>query len=268
MLQNNAVLQSNLTNQMINLGGKPSSGPEAPLCLPPFDLQRGSGLVPPALQRDPRYQAYLRCRYGNVPITPDMANAVPLPVSPAPGGPYAQGYMAPLQGEAPAQPPPGQAVGAPPRGQHVPIAATDFVPVAGHPVVEQQLSTMHISPEDRDRVLHEVNGTFEYVAKRYRGNNLAAAIVYAYGAADFTLNAKKTTGGQIVDRIRQMNDAIAQSGQIARMSDEQKQSNADTWIYESAILNMLREQGKRGDPQAAKQAIELAQVMMKRLLAL
>jgi hypothetical protein len=66
------------------------------------------------------------------------------------------------------------------------------------------------------------------------------------------------------ERARQINDAIAQSGQLLRMSDEQKQSNADTWIFESAILNMLRVEGHRGGHQAAQQAVELAQVMMQR----
>jgi hypothetical protein len=268
-LQNNSVLQSNLTNQMINLGGKPTSGSGAPLCLPPFDLQRGpAGVIPPALQGDPRFQKYLHCRYGNVPITPAMANAAPLPVSPAAGGAYAQGYSAPPPGGTPARQPPGQPAVALPRGQHFPIAATDFVPVAGHPAVEQQLASMPISPDDRARVLQNVNATFEHVAKKYRGNNLAVAIVYAYGAAEFTLHATKTTSDQMHDRVRQINDAIAQSGQFARMSDEQKQSNADTWIFESAILNMLRAAGQRGDQQAVQQAVQLAQVMMQRLLAL
>jgi hypothetical protein len=85
-LQNNAILQSRLTNQMINLGGKPTSSSGSRVCLPPIDLQRGTaGLVPPALQGDPRYQEYLHCRYGDVPITQAMANAPALPVSPALG---------------------------------------------------------------------------------------------------------------------------------------------------------------------------------------
>src|SRR5258707_13080938 len=78
---------SHLTNQMINLGGQPSSGSGWNVCLPPVDLQRGpAGPVPPALQGDPRYQEYLHCRYGDVPITPAMANAPALPVPPAAGG--------------------------------------------------------------------------------------------------------------------------------------------------------------------------------------
>src|SRR5438128_2436142 len=67
MLQTTAMWQANLTKQMINLGGAPTSGSGGPApCLPPFELQRGAdGHVPPELQGDPRYQAYLRCSHGS-----------------------------------------------------------------------------------------------------------------------------------------------------------------------------------------------------------
>ena len=66
VIQNNAMMQSNLTKQMINLGGATSSGSSSgpASCMPPYELQRGpSGVVPPQLQGDPRYQEYLRCRH-------------------------------------------------------------------------------------------------------------------------------------------------------------------------------------------------------------
>ncbi len=55
-IQNNAMMQSAFANQMINLGGKPTSGSgqfNPANCMPPADLQRGAdGHVPPELQGD------------------------------------------------------------------------------------------------------------------------------------------------------------------------------------------------------------------------
>lgn len=72
------MMQSNLTKQMINLGGTTpsgsSSGPAS--CMPPYEVQRGpSGVVPPQLQGDPRYQEYLRCRQGQ--SSPQPARSTP-----------------------------------------------------------------------------------------------------------------------------------------------------------------------------------------------
>jgi hypothetical protein len=108
-IQNNAMMQANLTRQMINLGGAPTTGSRGfspASCMPPADLQRGvDGHVPPELQTDPRYQEYLRCKQGIPP-----------------------GQSAPMTAAAPSTS----------RIRHLPITATDFVPARpGHPAVDQ-----------------------------------------------------------------------------------------------------------------------------------
>lgn len=258
-LEHNSMLQSNLTNQMINLGGRPTSGSGAPICLPPFDLQRGpAGVIPPALQGDPRFQEYLHCRYGNVPITPAMANAAPLPVPPATGGASPRTYSGPQAGAAAPQ--------AMASGRHYSLTATDFIPAqAGHPAVDRQIAAIPLSPEDRARLLKQINGAFDYFAKKYRGNNLAVSISVAFDVASFTLNGTRMNNADVQKLIFELNDAMAQSPQFAQMSDADRQTNADTWIMEVAILNMLRSSGQKGDTQAGQQAVQLARVVLQRL---
>ncbi|MBV9889856.1 MAG: hypothetical protein JO090_03095, partial [Rhizobacter sp.] len=148
MLQNNAMRQANLTQQMINLGASPigsgagaSQGP-AP-CLPPFELQRGAdGHVPPELQGDPRYQAYLRCRQAH----PE------------------RDLRTMTQG-------PATAATALPVG-HLPITATDFVPARpGHPFLDQAIAGMAaLTPEQRAQMRNGAEAMFRRVATQYRGN--------------------------------------------------------------------------------------------------
>jgi hypothetical protein len=52
------------------------------------------------------------------------------------------------------------------------------------------------------------------------------------------------------------------------MSDQEKQNIADTWIFETAVLTVLRTAGQNGDASAAQQATQLAQLLMQRLNAL
>jgi hypothetical protein len=133
MLQSNAIRQANLTQQMINLGGARNgavggaSGP-AP-CLPPFELQRGiDGHVPPELQGDPRYQAYLRCRQAH----PER-DVRTMPQGPAPAAAAVV---------------------------HPPITATDFVPPRpGHPFVDQAIAGMTaLTPEQRVQMRNGAEG--------------------------------------------------------------------------------------------------------------
>src|SRR5271154_3153223 len=114
-IQNNAMMQSNFANQMINLGGKSGSGRFNPAnCMPPVDLQRGAdGHVPPELQGDPRYQEYLRCKQGIPPQGASTAGAPQFPVA----------------------------------THHLPITATDFMPARpGHPTVDEAIANMSITP--------------------------------------------------------------------------------------------------------------------------
>jgi hypothetical protein len=264
-LHNNAIMQSNLTQQMINLGGKPTSGSGAQVCLPPIDLQRGpAGLVPPALQGDPRYQKYLRCRYGDVPITPAMANAPALPVSPGSGGsPPAQQASFDTHGGAAVAPTSQSGAAAP--AQHLPIEATDFVPAhPGHPIVDQSIAKMTLSPLDRMKVYNAVNSTFSHVATTYRANNLAVSMAVAYSAASATLHGTRMQAQQTRDLAFGVNDTLAQ-GKFALMSDAEKQNSSDLWIFETAIIAILRDLGQHGDAQSAQQAVELSRTVLQRL---
>jgi hypothetical protein len=237
MLQNNAMRQANLTQQMINLGGSPttgSGGGASPAsCMPPFELQRGAdGHVPPELQGDPRYQAYLRCR---------QAQEGPQSVRSAPGAP-------PL-----------------PAGPHLPITATDFMPVQqGHPMVDQAIANLTITPEQRLQLRNGVEEMFRQVAARYRGNNLAVSVAVAYSTAMLALNGFDMNPQQTRELVFSVNDKLVRNPRFAAMSPAEKQNDSDRLIFQSVIILVLRDMGTR-DPQARRQSIELARVVLKQL---
>ena len=235
VIQNNSAMQSNLTKQMINLNGTHSSGTSTapPPCMPPFELQRGpSGVVPPELQGDPRYQQYLRCRQGQ---------ANPQYVPPAAGA-----------SSSPAAP-------------HLPITATDFVPAQfGHPVVDQAIANMPIDPKQRLQLRNAVEIMFRRVANEYRGNNLAVSIALAYSMALSTLNGSQLNAQQTREFVLGVNDQLAQRPQFALMSPVEKQNNSDTLIFQTAMIVVLRDMAQR-DPQARQQAIALSRTVLQRL---
>jgi hypothetical protein len=236
VIQNNAMMQSNLTRQMINLGGTSSSGTSsgpAP-CMPPFELQRGvDGHVPPELQGDPRYQAYLRCKQGQA-------------------SPQSMGST---QGVSSSLPP----------GQHLPLTATDFVPAQhGHPVVDQAIAGMPIAPEQRRQLRDAIELMFNRVATQYRGNNMAVSVAIAYSTALLTLNGAQLNAQQSRDFIFGVNDKLARGPQFAQMSATEKQSRSDSLIFQAAMITVLREMGQR-DLQARQQAVELSRVVMQGL---
>lgn len=269
MIQNNAAMQSNLTQQMINgMNGRGATSSK-PICLPPFELQRGpAGRIPPESQGDPRYLEYVRCRYGAV--TPQTlaiaASQTPLPVSPADPG---SASAAPPQSYSQTTPP--GAGGAPPLpgfppAQHLPLSATDFVPPQpGHPVVEQQLANIPMSPTDRAVLNNVVNRTFNDVAAEYRSNNLAVSMALAYSTAMATLNGLQPDLQQTRQLAYNVNDSLAQGFQFAQMSDIQKQNASDFWIFETAMIRVLRDAAQAGDPQAAQQAVGLSQLVLQKL---
>lgn len=235
VIQNNAMMQSNLTRQMINLGGVSSSGTSsgpAP-CLPPFELQRGvNGVVPPELQGDPRYQQYLRCRQGQ---------SNPQSVRSTPGAPSL------------------------PIAQHLPLTATDFVPAhSGHPVVDQAITGMPIAPEQRRQLRDAIELMFNRVATQYRGNNLAVSVAVAYSTALLTLNGAEINAQQSREFIFDVNDKLARAPQFARMSSAEKQNRSDSLIFQAVMITVLREMGQR-DQQARQQAIELSRVVLQSL---
>ena len=244
MLQNNAMRQANLTQQMINLGGSPigsggaaaTSGP-AP-CLPPFELQRGvDGHVPPELQGDPRYQAYLRCRQAH----PER-DVRTMPQRPATASPTAM-----------------------PVG-HLPITATDFVPARpGHPFVDQAIAGMTaLSPDQRAQMRNSAEEMFRRVATQYRANNLAVSVTVAYAAASLTLNGTDMNAQQTREFVFNVNDQLARHPRFASMTALEKQTESDRLIFQTFAIAVLRDLGTR-DPQARQQATELARTVMKQL---
>jgi len=237
MLQNNAIRQSNLTQQMIDINrsrGTASGGnASVPNCMPPYDLMRGTDAhVPVELQGDPRWQAYLRCMQGQ----PGAQNARP-----------AQGAT-PLSG-----------------GPHLPISATDFVPArAGHPVVDQAMANLALTPEQRLQLRTAVDEMFRLVAARYRGNNVAVAAAVAYATATLVASGADMNDRQIQELVFTINDSLARNPRFAAMSAMQKQNDADGLIFQSVVMTVLRELGAR-DPQARQQSVELARIVLKQL---
>jgi hypothetical protein len=235
MLQNTAMWQANLTKQMINLGGRPttgSGGPSGPApCLPPFELQRGvDGHVPPELQGDPRYQAYLRCRQSS-PSSRDVAT---MPQGPA---------LAPPQ--------------------HLPITATDFVPARpGHPFVDQAIAGMPLTAEQRTQFRNGAEELFRRIAVQYRGNNLAVSVTLAYAAATLALGGADMNAQQTREFVFGVNDNLGRNPRFASMTALEKQNESERLVFQTFVVAVLRDLGTR-DPQARQQATELARAMMK-----
>ena len=236
MLQNNAMRQANLTQQMINLGAANGSGGGAAgpaPCLPPFELQRGiDGHVPPELQGDPRYQAYLRCRQSH----PERdVRTMP-------------------QGPVPAAAPVGRA----------PITATDFVPARpGHPFVDQAIAGMAgLTPAQRVQMRNGAEEMFRRVATQYRGNNLAVSVTVAYAAALMALNGTDMNPQQTREFVFNVNDQLVRHPRFASMTSLEKQTESDRLIFQTFAIVVLRDLGSR-DPLAREQATELARTVMK-----
>jgi len=236
MLRTTGIYQSQLTQQMINYNrmNSPGGGGGGPApCMPPYELQRGAnGIVPPELQGDPRYQAYLRCLKGS---------------------------SAPVAFPQNAQEPAPVAV------QHQPISVSDFVPtMPGHPVAEQAIAGMQIDAQQRQIMQKSVDAVFKAVAKDYRGNNLAAAMAFAYATANGAITGTSATTQQVRDAALSINDAIAQDPNFPRVSAAEKQNTTDSLIFQSAMIIVLQSLGQQ-DPGAKQQSVELARIVMKRL---
>src|SRR5882757_5829772 len=135
----------------------------------------------------------------------------------------------------------------------------------GHPAVDQSIANMRLSPMDQAKVNSVVNATFDQVAVRYRPNNVAVSMAVAYSAALAAINGSRPNPPQTRELAFRVNDALAQRPQFAQMSDIDKQNSADTWIFETAMIHILREMGDHGDPQSAQQAIELSRMVLQLL---
>jgi hypothetical protein len=190
------------------------------------------GHVPPELQGDPRYQAYLRCSQG----TSAARDARAMP-------------------QAPSLPP----------GAHLPITATDFVPARpGRPFVDQAIAGMALTPEQRTQLRNGAEEMFRRVAATYRGNNVAVSVTVAYSAAMLTLNGAEMNAQQTREFVFGVNDRLASNPRFASMTPLEKQNESDRLIFQGFVIAVLRDVGTR-DPQARQQATGLARAVMTQL---
>jgi len=149
---------------------------------------------------------------------------------------------------------------------HLPITATDFVPVQpGHPFVDQAIAGMTaLSPEQRAQLRNGAEEMFRRVATQYRGNNLAVSVTVAYSAAQLTLNGTDMNAQQTREFVFNVNDQLARHPRFASMTPLEKQTESDRLIFQTFAIAVLRDLGTR-DPQARQQATELARTVMKQL---
>lgn len=191
--------------------------------VPPADLMRGAdGHVPPELQGDPRYQAWLRCQGGqNTP-----------------------------QAVVPAQAP---------AAIHLPITATDFSPSPnGHPVVEQFLRSQPLNDAQRAALRGAFGEMSSRIAMQARPNNLAVAMAAAVCGAIYLSDGTDADAGPYAVAF---NDSLGSSPQIAAMSGDQKQNLSDALIFQLTVAKLLADLGQ-SDPQAKAESVELAHAML------
>lgn len=134
----------------------------------------------------------------------------------------------------------------------------------GHPIVDQAIANLAITPEQRLQLRNDVEEMFRRVAARYRGNNVAVSVAVAYATAVLALNGAEMNDQQTRELVYDVNDRLARNPGFAAMSAVQKQNHADRLIFQSVVISALREMGAR-DPQARQQSIELARVVLKQL---
>jgi hypothetical protein len=228
-----------------------SSG--APMCdpLPPIDLQRGvDGHVPPELQGDPRYQAWLRCRQGQ--------GASQTPAAAASGtsrsGPNGSATARASAGNYPTPVVPA----------HLPITATDFRPaVNGHPFIEQYLGAQPFTPQQRAAVRQAFAEMSARVAGASRPNNLAVSMAAAVCGAIYVID-KRFNDADSDRYLLAINDRLGASPQFSGMSSLQKQNLSDSLLLQTTVLRLLVQLGET-DPQARSQSTQLAHTLLQQL---
>ena len=250
---NNYAQMLNNTNSMLQLSisqtiaaqastraGKSGAPSSTTWCdpLPPADLQRGAdGHVPPELQGDPRYQAWLHCHQGQASSRSATASAAG-----GTGGKYPTPVAA----------------------SHLPMAATDFRPVVyGHPLLEQYLSSQPFNSQQRAAVRQAFAQMSARVAHAARPNNLAASMAAAVCGSIYVIDQSFTDADS--DRyLVAINDRLGASPKFASMSPEQKQNLSDSLILQTTVIGLLTELGK-SDPQARLQSTQLAHTTLQQL---
>jgi hypothetical protein len=247
LTNSNALLQNSISQAITaqaRRSGNSSGATPSTWCspLPPPELQRGAdGHVPPELQGDPRYQAWLQCKNGqNTP-----------------------------QANMQAQPPayvnlPGSNYPTPPVAYHLPMAATDFTPaLPGHPFVEQYLQSQPLTGEQRFVILQDFGEMLARTAKEARPNNLAASMAMAICGAIYLTDSRFTDADS--DRYYAfLNDVLGASPEIAAMSGLQKQNLSDALILQITMAKLLADQGQN-DPAMRAQSVQVARDMLVQL---
>jgi hypothetical protein len=244
-LMQNSISQI-MASQAATKGGSSSSGPPPGWCdpMPPYQLQRGmKGEVPPELQGDPRYQAWLRCHQGqSAPQATAANNVAPATRVTSSGGKYPTPVVS----------------------HHLPITATDFTPaVHGHPFLEQYLRSQPFTAGQRAELSQAFAQMSARVARENRPNNLATSMAVAVCGAIYTIDNGFTDAdsGRYLIAI---NDRIAVSPQFASMSPLQKQNLSDSLILQTTVIKLLKDLGQT-DPQAKMQSTQLAHTMLQNL---
>jgi hypothetical protein len=149
LVTTNDMLQSSIS-QTIHLQANSSGSPPSTWCspLPPSDLRRGmDGHVPPELQSDPRYQAWLGCQNRQSTHAPPTAVARHLPMA----------------------------------------ATDFIPAVPGHPYVEQFLLSQPYTDEQRAALRLQFDEISARVARAARPNNLAAVVAAAVCGAMYLI---------------------------------------------------------------------------------
>jgi hypothetical protein len=251
MLTNtNAMMQLSISQtiaaQAATKGGSGSSGTPPGWCdpMPPYQLQRGmDGHVPPELQGDPRYQAWLRCHQNQSASQAQAANNVAHTTGVASsGGKY-----------------PTPAV-----SNHLPMTATDYTPaVHGHPALEQYLNSQAFTPQQRSTVRQAFDQMSARIASAARPNNVAASMAAAVCSAIYTIDP----GFSDADSDRYLiaiNDRIGASPKFATLSPLQKQNFSDTLILQTTLIKLLGDLGQT-DPRVKTQSTLFAHTTLQNL---
>jgi hypothetical protein len=154
----------------------------------------------------------------------------------------------------------------PPAVNHIPMTATDFVPIVrGHPAVDQILFSMPITPRQRAQLRLEFADMSDRIASGMRPDNLAVAMSYDMCMATMAVDdrvANDLTGDCY--HLAAVNDRLGSSPQIAAMSDLQKQNLSDTLIFQGMMIQSLRLSG-RFDPRAKIQSTQVAHTVLQQL---
>jgi hypothetical protein len=247
LTNSNALLQNSISQTIAaqaRRSGNASGATPSNWCspLPPPELQRGAdGHVPPELQGDPRYQAWLQCKNGQNTPQAAMPAQPPAYVN-APGSNYPTPIMA----------------------YHLPPAATDFTPaLPGHPFVEQYLQSQPLTDEQRQVILLDFDEMAARTARDARPNNLAASMAMAICGAIYLTDSRFTDADS--DRYYVfLNDLLGASPDIAAMSALQKQNLSDALILQITVAKLLADMGQN-NPAVRAQSVQLARDMLLQL---